>query len=102
LEIDILNMDYTVPGGVVKTLHWGASMTDGEYKSFVYGSMELSDKNPNDPTFIPFEQLTKDEVVSWVIGMLGGGISCLESNLIEQINSQKNPSVSNGVPWELV
>jgi hypothetical protein len=100
MEMKIVDMQRSTQSGCVTTAHWIASKTDGDYTASAYGSIGLPAKDPSDPTFIPFEQLTEAEVVDWVKEVMGEEqVAALEVNLNGQIEAQRHPTVASGVPW---
>ena len=84
-------------GGVI-TAHWRCDATDGEYTAGSYGTAGFT-PDPEAPNFIPFEQLTEDDVLGWVWASEEFNKDQLEANLAAQIEKQKNPPVVAGVPW---
>jgi hypothetical protein len=57
MNIQIAQLDRTLPDSVVSTIHWTASQTDGDYTASAYGSLGVPAKDPSDPTFIQFALL---------------------------------------------
>lgn len=91
-------------GGVI-VAHWRA--TDSEtvgtgdqavtYSATNYGTCGFTyDASSTD--FTPYDQLTQDQVLGWCWndGVDKDGI---EASLTANIDSQKNPTQANGVPW---
>lgn len=94
---DIATLERETSDGYVFTAHWTVSLVDGEYSAGSYGSIGF--ERP-ETELIPFEDLTKELVVSWVKEKLGDEqVASIESALVSQINSQKEPISSTGVPW---
>jgi len=93
MEITINQLERTTADDVVTTVHWNASVTDGDYSASVYGSQSFT-RDSDSPTLIPFADLTEAKVVSWLT--LDSG---LEANLLAQIAEQKAPTAASGVPW---
>ena len=93
MEITINQLERIIADGAVITAHWNASVVDGDYSARAYGTQSF-EPNPDSPEFIPYEDLTEEEVVGWLT--LDEG---LEANLEAQIESQKNPTDASGVPW---
>ena len=82
------------------TAHWTASKTEGDYTASAYGSLDLPAKDPNDPTFVPYDQITEAQVIKWVKKTMGAEqLAELEANLDSQIKALKNPTQASGVPW---
>lgn len=78
---------------VVFIVHWrrNANETiDGkDYFADVYGTMSCEQPNPQD--FTPYDQLTYDQVCSWLDA--GLNVEELDLNLDAQIENQVNPKV---------
>jgi len=87
---------------VVVTAHWVVLATDGTYTSSVYGAQPFTYDAAK--AFIPYESLTKDEVVGWVQAGMGiDAVTALQENLDKQIENQINPPiVTLPLPWATV
>ena len=68
---NIVAIDRTLPDAVCTTVHWTATKTDGDYTASVYGSLGLPAKDTSDPTFVPYDQITKAQVIKWVKKAMG-------------------------------
>jgi hypothetical protein len=100
LNIQLVDMKRQLPSGLVTELHWTATQTDGDFTASAYGSLGVPAKDPSDPTFIPFDQLTEAEVKQWVITTMGEEqVAALQANLDGQIEAQKHPTSASGLPW---
>lgn len=100
MELKIANMERTVPGGVVTTIHWTAIIIDGEHGVSAFGSVSLPPKPETDPTFVPFDQLTEAEALNWLIEQMGEDrVAALESKLNAEIEAKKQPKIVTGLPW---
>jgi hypothetical protein len=100
MNIQIAQLDRTLPDNVVNTVHWQATQTDGDFTASAYGSLGVPAKDPSDPTFIPFDQLTEAEVKQWVLTTMGEEqVEALQANLDGQIEAQKHPTSASGLPW---
>jgi hypothetical protein len=57
------------------------------------------------PGFIPYEDVTQEEVLSWVFEKIGEDIKLLKEKGAENLNNQSiaalNPVTQDGVPWPL-
>ena len=79
---------------VVYNVHWivtGATTEGGkEYSATNIGTQVL---NIDDITnFIPFDQLTNDEVVAWTQATMGAEqVTAIETNIADAINLEINP-----------
>jgi hypothetical protein len=76
----------------VTTAHWRCDATDGEYSAGVYGTAGFSGDLAT-----PNEDLTEAQVLEWVWGNIDKEET--ESNVIQQIESQKHPVTASGLPW---
>jgi hypothetical protein len=86
--------------GIVYTVHYGVSATDGTYRAGAYGSVSLEAPADGDPV-IPYADLTEDTVIGWTKTALGGDEKALEIQdaLQRQIDEQHTPSTASGKPW---
>jgi len=87
------NLDRKASNGLVTTAHWRCTATEGEYSASVYGTVGFEGETPA----IPYESLTKEEVLAWVYDKLDKDE--IEANLATQIEALKNPVQESGVPW---
>ena len=105
-DIDALERD---PGtGRVSVVHWRASRDVDGAQAGTYGAVELppSPTGNDAPTFVPFEHLTKDRVLQWVVEALStsadGGptpLQEIEGYLDARVAEQQNPPTITGTPW---
>jgi hypothetical protein len=100
MNIQIAQLDRTHPDSVVSTIHWVATQTEDTFTASAYGSLGVPAKDPSDPTFIPFDQLTEAEVKQWVLDTMGEEqVEALQANLAGQIEALKHPTQATGLPW---
>ena len=100
MEMKIVSLDRNLPAGLCATAHWTASKTDGDYTASAYGSIGLPAKDPSDPTFVAYEDITEVQAIAWVEDAMGEEqVAALEANLDGQIEAQKNPVTASGTPW---
>jgi hypothetical protein len=93
----IANIEYTNDDNKAVTIaHWRATAQDGDYTASSYGTCSFEQKDPTDPSFVPFDDLTEEVVLGWVQDKMGEEI---ESNLNNQMDALKNPTSAIGVPW---
>lgn len=96
----ISSLDRSLPDGVVFTAHWRVSDTQDGFTGSVYGTISFPAKDPADPDFIPYDNLTEAQVVGWVKEAMGADtVAAHEANVQAQIDKQKNPTSAVGVPW---
>ena len=98
---NIAQLERETTDGYVYTAHWTVNATetveDKTYTASSYGSIGL--ERPEED-LIPFEELTEELVVSWVLDKLGEEqVVNMETSLTNQIQEQKTPSKIQGLPW---
>ena len=93
--ITINNVNRNTADDVITSVHWNASLTDGDYTASSYGSVGYN-RDEDSPALIPFANVTEADVVAWVTASLDEN---LEANLLADIEAQKNPTSVSGVPW---
>ena len=96
---DISNLERETQDGFVFTAHYTvtAKSEDDVYSSGAYGSVGF--QRPEN--LIPFSELTRELVVSWVQEAIGGDEKVAEicAALDAQIEEQRHPTKAAGVPW---
>jgi hypothetical protein len=85
---------------VIHTIHWRyqAEKTEGEKTYFVdtYGASGVGQPNPEN--FIPYEDITEAEIVSWLEATLP--IEAMQEGLEAKIEEQINPKeLTPPLPW---
>jgi hypothetical protein len=96
MNIEITQLDRSLPSDVVITVHWQASLTEDEITVDSYGSVNLELKDPADPSFVSFENLTEEIVIGWVNDKIGQEIL---DGLNRKLQEVKHPKVVSGLPW---
>lgn len=81
--------------GFVVTVHYRVSATEDGYVARTCGIVSYTE--PPAGVFVPFDQLTEDIVVGWVVGSLNQ--AAVEGALAQQIAVQKAPVSVYGLPW---
>ena len=89
----IAQLERQIANGFVTTAHWRAIAEDGNFSATVYGSCGW----PVDAPIVAWENLTQDVVLAWVWESIDKAE--METLLQKQIDTQKTPTTSNGVPW---
>jgi hypothetical protein len=86
--------------GVVKTVYWDCLGVDEETENFVHMhcSYYPSSIDPDDPNFIPFNELSEQTILEWV--WQGPTKEQYETSVAEQIELKNNPPIVTGVPWQ--
>ena len=90
----ITQLDRRTSDGFVTTAHWTATAVDGDYSASIYSTCSWA---PGTPT-IPYAQVTQQEVLDWC-WTSGVDKDATEAALAQNIAMQKNPPVSQGLPW---
>lgn len=105
MKLAITNLLRDSKTGGVKMAMWSVTeevadeVTGDMLSETSYGTTEF-DFNPEDPNFIPYEELTEETVLNWVSTALGPQtLELIQNELIQKINSKKNPPVLSGTPW---
>jgi hypothetical protein len=93
---------FTVPNptGYVVNVLFNVSGTDGTYTAEIGGNIRFTPEQ-NQPDFIPYDQLTQDEVMGW-INTATNNQENYYANVQGQINSMITPPVSPSsqpLPW---
>ena len=97
----ITNLDRKTDDGFVLVAHWQCVDTDGNYSGRVYNTQAF-EFNPDESGLIPYDDLTEAEVIGWVQAALGDeGVAATEAAVAAQIEAQKNPPISTGLPWSV-
>ena len=97
----ITNM-YTAPNpaGYVVNVLFTVSGTDGTYLVKIGGNITFTPEQ-SEPGFIPYDQLTQDEVLGWINSATDNQASYY-ANIDGQLNSLVNPPVppeNTPLPW---
>ena len=96
----ISQLERTLPDSVVYTAHWRVNGTDQGVSGSVYGTLSFPAKDPSDPTFIQYSDLTEEIVVGWVKEAMGAEqVAAHEASVAAQIDAQLNPTSASGLPW---
>lgn len=90
----ISQLDRRTSDGFVTTAHWQATAVDGDYSASIYSTCSWQ---PGTPT-VPYDQVTQQEVLDWCWAS-GVDKTATEAALAQNIAMQKNPPVSQGLPW---
>ena len=92
----IANLERHTTGGIVYSIHWTLSATDGVNTVGSYGSVDKAAPAEGDPV-IPFEDLTREIVIGWVKDELDEAAK--EAVLQAQLDELTTPTSFFGVPW---
>ena len=92
----IANLERNIADGGVVVAHWRATLEDGEYTASSYGTCSF-EYDATSPDFIPFDQLTENQVIVWVWGQVDK--IATEAAWAAKIDAKKNPTTTTGTPW---
>ena len=83
-------------GGVI-VAHWRATATDGDFSASNYGTCGFT-PDPSSSDWVAYDSISEDLALSWCFA---GGVDkdAIEASLAANIELQKNPTQSSGVPW---
>ena len=93
---------------VVVTVHWRRSLQTNDYNpetksgyyADIYGSLTVGPVDPS--TFVPYNELTQDNVESWLeAGLVNPTPAEMDAQLAANIELQKNPIEETlPLPWD--
>lgn len=90
----ITQCDSLTSDGFITTAHWTASAVDGDYSASIYATCSWAPGTPS----ISYAQVTQQEVLDWCWSS-GVDKAATEAALAAQIELQKNPVTTTGLPW---
>jgi hypothetical protein len=91
----ISQCDRLTETGFIQTAHWTVNAVDGDYTASSYGTCGFPVSTPSSP----FEKVTEHDVLKWCWAS-GVDKDEVEASLAASIDSQKNPVVVAGLPWQ--
>lgn len=83
---------YTTKDGLEKVaynVHWSYFATEGEHTASMIGVQSIGEPNPDN--FVAFEDLTEDDVISWISASMD--VEQMQANLDKQIEDLVAPKV---------
>jgi len=96
----VSNMTRVLNDGYVIQVAWTCAANAPGVRGAIDGGQENYTNNPDQPGFIPYDQLTQDIVLGWVWEALGtDGKAAMEAKLTAKVEAQLNPTTAQGVPW---
>lgn len=107
-EWSVANMLRDPVTGGVKEIEWRCRATQSGFIQEAHGKVEL-DVDPTAPDFVPYEEITHDMALGWararIIEVHQGHTppvtpEVIEQHLQNQLNTQINPPLIPGRPWE--
>ncbi len=94
----IQNMTRTTDTGFVIEVAWACTAQQDSASAF-HGGTTTYLNNPDEPGFIPYDQLTEEIVLGWVYAALGDQKAEIEASLTAKVEKQLHPVTQNGLPW---
>ena len=93
----ISQLERTLDTGGVVVAHWRATAVDGDFSASSYGTCGFT-PDPSSSDWVAYDSISEDLALSWcwADGVDKDGI---EASLAANIEAQKNPTQSSGVPW---
>jgi hypothetical protein len=93
----VAQLERNLADGGVTIAHWRCTVSDGDYSASSYGTAGFT-PNASAPDFVAYDSLTEATVLGWVWAD-GVDKDATEAALQANIDAQKNPVTSAGVPW---
>jgi len=85
--------------GGIKKIHWRYMGKEGDIFFERFDVLNVQ-PDPNSSNFVPYENVTKEMVISWLETELADKIPELQQELTTQIETAKNEVVNiSGLPW---
>lgn len=97
MDINIYQLLRIAPDDVVVRVYFIAKLEQGEHVAKYNTSLIFNERDPSDPNFIPFNQLTEEVVKQWIIEKAG---TELEAHLQNELDKLTNPTEIYGLPWQ--
>lgn len=95
----VQNMTRVINDGFVINVAWACTASAPGVAGAFYGGTTTYENNPDEPGFIPYDQLTEEIVLGWVFAGLGDQKAEIETTLVLKVDAQLAPTTANGVPW---
>lgn len=100
IKFSVINTERLAANNVVTVLHWTAMRKEGKHTASAYGFIGLPAKDPSDPTFVAYADITEAQAIEWTKEVMGEeAVAALEAGLDAQIEAQRNPTQASGTPW---
>ena len=93
----ISQLERTLDTGGVVVAHWRATAVDGEHSASSYGTCGFT-PDPSSSDWVNYDSITEELALGWCWAD-GVDKDAIEASLAANIELQKNPTQSSGVPW---
>ena len=91
----VRSLESRTADGAVSCAHYDAVLDEDR----IYGSVSLTPE-PTKSSFIPYAELTQEEVLGWVKEALGEEeVENIETDLAARAAEREAPVTTSGVPW---
>lgn len=91
----ISNLERDVATGGVKKIHWACTASEGGV-GVSDGGVKILNPAPSDPAFVPYDDLTKEQVMAW---LHENDKEVVEDALLVRLKETIAPSTATGLPW---
>ena len=103
----ILGMTRDTTTDVVSEIQWQCVATQDKYQEAYLGSIGLKPIDPQDPNFIPWASITKEQAISWLKAILDdpeslshhGSTADIQEVLNRRIQDRIHPRILTSLPW---
>jgi len=95
----VQNMTRVINDGFVIVVDWSCTASAPGVNGAFYGGQTTYKNNPDEPGFIPYDQLTQEIVLGWVWDGLGAQKAEIEATLTAKVEKQLAPTTAQGLPW---
>ena len=94
------NMTRVLNDGYVVVVDWSCTASAPGAQGAFYGGQTRYENNPDQPGFIPYDQLTQEIVLGWVFDSLGPEQKAeIEADRTAKVEKQLHPVTGQGLPW---
>ena len=93
------NMTRVIDDGFVLVVDWSCTASAPDVPGAFYGGQTRFEFTPDEPGFIPYDQLTQEIVLGWVFNDLGDKKEEIEADRTAKVEKQLHPVTAQGLPW---
>lgn len=93
---EILNTERHPESGYISRVFWKITAQEDETFIEYEGTTEFTEQD-EEATLIPYEQVTKENIIEWIQEIQGEDLTVM---LIEGIKELQKPKLTSGIPWE--
>jgi hypothetical protein len=102
-SLKVKDVNDSKPKGIVQT-YWSVTgkNENGDEGTFSGATPFTVDPNDDSGPFIPFEELTEEDVINWIKTVVNKDIyykNHIDEQIIKQINERKNQIIDTKLPW---